>query len=76
MIDMNNTVPKILLDALNANKNSIYVWVRVTKEARRSIRVDYAEAVEWVFAVAREHEGVVPYYIGGNDVFIGSVVGS
>ena len=69
-----NVPPQALLDALNANKNSIYVWVPITKEERRSIRVDYAEAVEWVFKVAHEHNGFVPFCISGHEVFIGSVV--
>jgi hypothetical protein len=66
--------PKVLLDALNNNKNAIYVWVPVKVDERRSIRVTYPEAMDWVIRVAKENNGVVPYCIGTDEVFIGSVL--
>jgi hypothetical protein len=71
---MNKMPPKVLLDALNDNKNAIYVWVPITKTVRRPIRVTYPEAMDWVIRVAKENNGVVPYCIGTNEVFIGSVI--
>jgi hypothetical protein len=68
------TPPKILLDALNNNKQNIYVWVPIHRTYRQSIRVTYPEAMDWVIKVAKEHDGVVPYCIGTNEVFIGSVL--
>lgn len=65
--------PKVLLDALNNNKKNIFVWVPVKVDERRPIRVTYPEAMDWVINVAKEHDGVVPYLIGTNEVFLGSV---
>lgn len=66
--------PKILLDALNDNKNAIYVWVPINKTTRQSIRVTFPDALEWVIQVTKQNNGVVPYFIGTNEVFLGSVL--
>ena len=71
---MKKMPPKVLLDALNNNKNAIYVWVPVKVDERRSIRVTYPEAMDWVIKVANENDGVVPFCIGTDEVFIGSVL--
>ena len=63
--------PKKLLDALNDNKNSIYVWVPINATDRQSIRVSFAEAMEWVIQVSKRHNGNVPCTIGANVVFLG-----
>lgn len=65
--------PQILLDALNDNRNAIYVWVPINKTTRQSIRVTYADAIEWVIQVTKQNQSV-PYFIGTNEVFLGSVL--
>ena len=62
--------PKVLLDSLNNNKNNIYVWVPINRTTRQSIRVSYSEAMEWVIQVSKQ-SGIIPFYIGTNEVFIG-----
>ena len=69
-----NVPPQVLLDALNENKNSIYVMVFVLGNEVRRIRVEYPEAIDWVFSIARDHNGVVPYLINDkHEVYLGSV---
>jgi hypothetical protein len=65
---------KDLLNALNNNKQNIYVWVPVNATTRQSIRVSFAEAMEWVIQVSKQHDGVVPYFIGLDEVFLGSII--
>ncbi len=72
---MNDVPPQELLDALNQNQNSIYVWVPVASGIQRRIRVSYPEAIDWVFAIARERFGEVPYVIaGGDEVYLGNLL--
>ena len=65
--------PKNLLNALNENKNSIYVWVMTRKGVRCSMKVSYPDAMEWVIQVAKNENGDVPYFINGHDVFLGDI---
>ena len=66
--------PKDLLDALNDNKRNIYVYVAINQQARCSIRVSYAEAMDWVIKVAKAHDGFVPYRFNESEVILGNLI--
>jgi hypothetical protein len=69
---MKKMPPKVLLDALNDNKNAIYVWVPFTKYTRQQIRVSFSEAMEWVIQVSKQNDGIVPYFIYPDNVVLGN----
>ena len=72
---MKKMPPKVLLDALNDNKQNIYVLVPITRTTRQSIRVTYSDAMEWVIQVSKQHNGIVPFSFGtNNEVFLGSAL--
>ncbi len=60
--------------ALKECEKEIYVWVVTSPDGSEnvSLRVGYAQAVEWAVDYANRHgKGFVPMFYSGSEVFLG-----